>query len=64
MNNLEYVQPVYKEFKGWKCDISTINGYNDLPENAKKYIEYIQNLLNAKITIISIGPKRNQVIEL
>ena len=64
MNNLEYVQPVYKEFKGWKCDISTINGYNDLPENAKTYIEYIQNLLNAKITIISIGPKRNQVIEL
>ena len=64
MNNLEDVQPVYKEFKGWKCDISTISGYNDLPENAKTYIEYIQNLLNTKITIISIGPKRNQVIEL
>ena len=64
MNNLEYVQPVYKEFKGWKCDISTINRYNDLPENAKTYIEHIQNLLNTKITIISIGPKRNQVIEL
>ena len=64
MNNLEDVQPVYKEFKGWKCDISTISGYNDLPKNAKTYIEYIQNLLNTKITIISIGPKRNQVIEL
>jgi len=64
MNDLQNVKPIYKEFKGWKCDISNIDSYNELPENAKIYIEYIQQLLNTKIKIISIGPKRNQVIQL
>ena len=64
MNNLDEVQPIYKEFKGWECDISSVSSYDELPENAKIYIEYIQKLLDTKIKIISIGPKRNQVIEL
>ena len=64
MNSLDDVNPIYKEFKGWNCDISNIKSYNDLPTNAKDYIEYIQNILDTKISIISVGPKRNQVIEL
>ena len=64
MNKLDKVKPIYREFKGWNCDISSINSYNDLPKNAKEYIEYIQNILDTKIAIISVGPKRNQVIEL
>ena len=64
MNNLDKVKPIYREFEGWNCDISSINSYNDLPTNAKEYIEYIQNILDTKIAIISVGPKRNQVIEL
>ena len=64
MNSLDDVNPIYKEFKGWNCDISNVKSYNELPTNAKHYIEYIQNILDTKITIISVGPKRNQVIEL
>tara|TARA_Y100000748_G_scaffold257380_1_gene224048 strand:- start:327 stop:1577 length:1251 start_codon:yes stop_codon:yes gene_type:complete len=64
MNSLDDINPNYQEFKGWNCDISNINSYNDLPNNAKIYIEYIQNILDTKIAIISVGPKRNQVIEL
>ena len=64
MNDLENVQPIYKEFKGWTGNISNASSYDELPENAKIYIQYIQELLNTKIKIISIGPKRNQVIEL
>tara|TARA_Y100000996_G_scaffold96531_1_gene69041 strand:+ start:1194 stop:2444 length:1251 start_codon:yes stop_codon:yes gene_type:complete len=64
MNKLDKVKPIYREFEGWNCDISSINSYNDLPTNAKEYIEYIQNILDTKIAIISVGPKRNQVIEL
>ena len=57
MNSLDDVNPIYKEFKGWNCDISNIKSYNDLPTNAKDYIEYIQNILDTKISIISVGPK-------
>ena len=64
MNNLDNAKPIYKEFKGWSGDISNVSSYHELPENAKIYIQYIQELLNTKIKIISIGPKRNQVIEL
>ena len=64
MNSLDDVNPIYKEFKGWNCDISNVKSYNELPTNAKHYIEYIQNILDTKITIISVGPKRNQVIEI
>ena len=64
MNSLDDVNPIYKEFKGWNCDISNVKSYNELPTNAKHYIECIQNILDTKITIISVGPKRNQVIEL
>ena len=64
MNSLDDVNPIYKELKGWNCDISNVKSYNELPTNAKHYIEYIQNILDTKITIISVGPKRNQVIEL
>ena len=64
MNDLGNAKPVYKEFQGWQGDISNVSSYDELPNNAKIYIQYIQELLNTKIKIISIGPKRNQVIEL
>ena len=64
MNDLGNAQPIYKEFQGWQGDISNVSSYDELPNNAKIYIQYIQELLNTKIKIISIGPKRNQVIEL
>ena len=64
MNNLSQVSPQYTTLEGWKCDISGISSFADLPENAKKYVEYLQGILNTKIGIVSIGPERNQIIKL
>ncbi|QSF13463.1 adenylosuccinate synthase [Mycoplasma sp. Mirounga ES2805-ORL] len=56
------VEVIYKEFEGWKEDISHIKKYEDLPKNCKTYIEYIEKELNTKIKMISVGPDRNQNI--
>jgi len=54
--------PVYEELDGWKEDISKINDFQDFPLALKKYIEKIETLTNAKIAIVSVGPKRKQTI--
>ena len=64
MYDLDSVEPLYEELSGWKCDINDITSIDDLPANAKNYINYIESLLNSKIKIVSIGPKRNQIIYL
>ena len=53
---------VYKEFDGWKCDLENINNFSDFPQSAQNYLNYIQNEINVPISIISIGPKRNQIV--
>ena len=58
-NNLE---AVYETHKGWKTDISKCKNYSELPENAKKYLKRLEELLGIKITIVSVGPDRNQTI--
>jgi len=55
-------KPIYKEYKGWKENISNVKKYDDLPENARKYIEDIQKYLDVPIDIISNGPGREQNI--
>ena len=53
---------IYDELEGWKEDITQIKNYEDLPENCKKYIEYIEKKLKCKISMISVGPERSQNI--
>ena len=53
---------IYDELDGWKEDITQIKNYADLPENCKKYIEYIEKKLKCKISMISVGPERSQNI--
>lgn len=60
-DNTEYTV-LYKEFDGFNEDISNITEYELLPENCKKYIEYIEGYLEVKITLISVGPKKEQII--
>ena len=55
-------EPVYKTFKGWNVDITQIKNYDELPENAKIYLEYLESYLNVPIKIISTGPDREQTI--
>ncbi|MBT5828073.1 MAG: adenylosuccinate synthase [Alphaproteobacteria bacterium] len=54
--------PIYTEMPGWNSDISSIKNYGDLPENAKKYIEFIANKLEVTIDIVSTGPARSATI--
>ena len=55
-------QPVYETFEGWEEDITSIKNFEELPQNAKKYIKAIENFIEIPITFISVGPERNQNI--
>ena len=55
-------QPVYETFEGWEEDITSIKNIEELPQNAKKYINAIENFIEIPITFISVGPERNQNI--
>lgn len=55
-------KPVYEEFPGWNVDISNIVNFNELPENAKKYVDFIEKYLGVEIFLISVGPTRAQNI--
>ena len=56
------IKPIYEELDGWKCDISNIRSYEELPENCKKYIDFIEKKLNVPIKILSNGPRREQIM--
>ena len=62
LNELHNVKPVYKTFTGWDSDISDIDNFKELPSNAQKYIQYLEEEIGVPISIISIGPKRHQII--
>jgi len=55
-------EPVYEEFDGWDEDISGIRNYSELPYNCRVYLERIEELCETKISIMSVGPKRDQTI--
>ena len=55
-------EPIYKVFEGWLTSTEGITKYSELPENAKKYIEYIENFTECNASIISTGPSRDQTI--
>ena len=56
--------PVYRTFKGWMQDISSVRNYEELPENAKIYLEAMAKLIGVPIGIVSVGPSREQTIVL
>ncbi len=58
----KYLEPVYETHKGWKQDITGIKEYDKLPENAKKYLARLEELLEIPISIVSVGPDREQTI--
>ena len=59
---LEKAKPVLKSLPGWKCDIRGIQKYEDLPENCRKYIEFIEGEIGYPITMVSNGPGRDDII--
>ena len=59
---LEKAKPVYRVLPGWKCDIRGIRTYEALPENCRKYVEFIEAQLGYPITMVSNGPGREDII--
>ena len=59
---LEKAKPVLTKLPGWKCDIRGIKKYEELPENCRKYIEFIEGQIGYPITMVSNGPGRNDII--
>lgn len=59
---LEKAKPVLKTLPGWKCDIRGIKKYEDLPENCRNYIEFVEKEIGFPITMISNGPGRDDII--
>ncbi len=59
---LEKAKPVYTTLPGWKCDIRGIKNYEDLPENCRKYIEFVEQEIGVPITMVSNGPERDDII--
>jgi adenylosuccinate synthase len=65
-SNLEVLarsEPVYEELNGWKTEIKEVRNFSELPLNAQHYIRRIEELIQAKITMISVGSERNETIE-
>ena len=58
----ENVTPIYKEFKGWKADLTGMTTYEELPGELKEYIKFIEAAVEVPIKIVSVGPDRKQTI--
>ncbi len=59
---LAKAKPVYETLPGWNCDIRGIKEYDKLPENCRKYVEFIEKELGVPVTMVSNGPKRSEII--
>ncbi|WP_291651794.1 adenylosuccinate synthase [Clostridium sp.] len=62
LDDLEKCEPIYEEFDGWGEEVARARSYDELPENAKKYLTRIEELTGTKISIIGVGPRRDQTI--
>lgn len=59
---LKKAKPVYETLPGWKCEITGIKKYEELPENCRKYIEFVESKIGYPITMVSNGPNRSDII--
>jgi adenylosuccinate synthase len=58
----EQVEPVYREFAGWQCDLSKVRSFEALPQAFKEYVAFIEEQTGCPVRIISVGPERDAVI--
>ena len=59
---LEQAKPVIEYMEGWKCDISGVRRWEDLPQAAQRYVEYIEEQIGCHIGFVSVGPERDSII--
>lgn len=62
LEDLAACEPVYEEFDGWGDEVADARSYDELPENAKKYLKRIEEFTGTDISIVSVGPKRDQTM--
>ena len=60
--DLKKAKPVLEVLPGWKCDIPGIKEYRELPENCRKYVEFVEEKIGFPITMVSNGPGREDII--
>jgi len=60
---LNKAKPVYETLPGWNCDIRGIQNYDELPENCKNYIDFIEKHIETPITMVSNGPERHEILK-
>ena len=60
---LHRAKPVYETLPGWNCDIRGIKSYEELPENCKRYIDFIEQQIETPITMVSNGPERHEILK-
>ncbi|GIM28947.1 adenylosuccinate synthetase [Clostridium polyendosporum] len=62
LEDLAKCEPVYEEFEGWDDSVANARSYDQLPENAKKYLKRIEEITETRISIVSVGPRRDQTM--
>ncbi|MEE9288886.1 MAG: adenylosuccinate synthetase, partial [Bacteroidota bacterium] len=62
VNTLSKVKPIYETFKGWNAKLSDARAFADLPESARKYVDVMERFSGAKISLISVGARREQTV--
>jgi len=62
LEDLAKCEPIYEEFEGWGEEVANARSYDELPENAEKYLKRIEEFTDTKISIVSVGPKRDQTM--
>ena len=60
---LNKAKPVYETLPGWNCSIRGITNYDELPENCKNYIDFIEQHIETPITMVSNGPERHEILK-
>ena len=64
LEDLAKCEPIYEEFDGWDDSVADVRSYEDLPENVKKYLNRIAEFTDTKISIVGVGPKRDQTMRI
>lgn len=64
IKKLQRCTPIYEDFKGWNSPTTNCTCWEELPEQAQKYIEYIEKITDVKVSILSVGPKRASTMQL
>jgi adenylosuccinate synthase len=62
LTEFEAAKPVYEQVEGWKEDISSAREFGDLPKAARKYVQMIEEVTSVEVSLVSVGPDRNQTI--